>query len=146
MLTPEVAYAVAYAAHNGQVDGAGRPYIEHINGVLDILRRDGHDDSTTLVVGALHDVVEDTPVTIAQLEEMNASAAALRAIEAITRGENERYFDYIERVSRNRIATIVKLADNEHNYSRLDALPADKAASLAKRYERARRILLLGEQ
>ena len=62
------AYHMAQAAHAGQVRDSGEPYINHPLAVADILAGLQMDD-TTIIAGLLHDVVEDTKYTMADIEE-----------------------------------------------------------------------------
>ena len=99
----------AEAMHEGQVDKAGAPYIEHPKTVASMV--DGEDAK---IVAILHDVVEDTPATVEEIREMFGDVVA-DAVESITHGKDEPYMDYIERVKRNELAKKVKLADIAHN-------------------------------
>lgn len=140
MFTFDDAYAIAVRAHAGQVDGAGRDYIEHIDEVVARLRAGGCDEATA-IVGALHDVVEDTTVTAADLRAAGCPEDIVRSIQAITRNPGERYFDYITRAAGDLRARAVKLADNAANTARLDQLDHARATSLGRRYAKAREIL-----
>lgn len=66
--------ALEYAAkmHEGQVRKGKRPipYVNHLISVLSILSATGHRDPVLLAAAALHDVIEDTPVTRADLDEI----------------------------------------------------------------------------
>ncbi len=88
------------------------------------------------VVGLLHDVVEDTEITLEELIGHGLDNRQHEALEAITRRDGEPYFNYIERVSHNQIATRVKVADL------FDNLIGDPGPSLTKRYLKALRILV----
>ena len=62
------AYEFSDKAHQGQVRKSGEPYVEHCLEVAFILAEQ-HMDSTTIAAGLVHDVVEDTDVTIEDLRE-----------------------------------------------------------------------------
>ena len=68
------------------------------------------------IVALIHDLVEDSECTLDILKERGLDAECLDAVDAITRRKDEQYyFDYIERVSKNSIARLVKICDLEHN-------------------------------
>lgn len=98
---------VAQVAHKGQVDKAGGPYIEHPAEVADRVR---DEPATVQVVAWLHDVVEDTLVTVEDIESIFGSEAS-EAVDAITRRTGESPRDYYARVAANPIALRVKEAD-----------------------------------
>lgn len=97
--------------HSGHVDRAGSPYILHVLEVVSLCRGD-HQAAT---VAALHDVVEDSTLSIRDLREQGFSAAVVDAVDALTRREGESYEDSIERVAKVPLARKVKLADLESN-------------------------------
>lgn len=117
MSTLERAIAIAAAAHAGQVDKGGSPYILHPLKVM--LRVNGLEERMAAV---LHDVVEDTPVTLAELREQGFSEAVLGAVESLTKREGEDYQAFVQRAGRDPIARVVKLADLLEN-SDLSRLP-----------------------
>jgi len=119
---------LAAAAHAGQVDKAGQPYIDHP------IRVAAHfSDETLGVIALLHDVVEDTPVTLERIaQEFGPDVAA--EVEALTRREGESYAEFIRRVAQRPLARRVKIADLQDNLD-LSRLP-----SLSERdWERVRR-------
>lgn len=143
-LLVEAARLVATAAHAGQVDKGGAPYIEHPAFVADRVRWLGGDE---VVVAAawLHDVVEDTAVSLGALVGV-FPARVVEAVDGLTRREDEPYFAYIERAGGDSVARTVKRCDLAHNLdvSRLPGGGGDLSeADVARlvRYERARTIL-----
>lgn len=110
MATLERAISIASAAHAGQVDKAGQPYILHPLRVMLALTREDER-----IAGVLHDVVEDTPVSLAQLETEGFSPAILAAIDALTKRPGETRLAAAARAASNPIALRVKLADNAEN-------------------------------
>lgn len=127
---------IAQLAHDGQRYGNGEPYFTgHVLKVFDRVRRIGGDEDER-IVALLHDVVEDTIVTLSDLAAWGASPIQISAIAAITREPNEPYLDFIKRVKGNQIAKIVKLQDLTENLSN------DCPADLAGRYEGALKVLL----
>ena len=106
---------MATRTHEGQFRRDGiTPYIVHPQGVVDILREWGYDDEF-LVVGYLHDTLEEG-LTLNELKSHHEfSAEIIDAVIAITKTRRESYDEYLNRVVANNIAKIVKLADIKHN-------------------------------
>jgi len=97
------------------------------------------------VAGVLHDVVEDTPVTLDQLGSAGFPAHLLHTLDCLTHRDGETYTAYIERVAGDATAVRVKLADlgdNLGNCRGLDRTPA--VVARIRRYERARARLRQG--
>lgn len=106
-----LAEEIATKAHEGQVDKAGVPYINHPRTVSSFC-----ESMPGKIVGWLHDVVEDTDVTIADLRGQGFDEFLLEALECVTKpkvGYNEEV--YYERIKKNALAKEVKLADLKHN-------------------------------
>jgi (p)ppGpp synthase/HD superfamily hydrolase len=112
------AESVATFAHLNQTRWDGSPYIKHPASVVDRLKAKGCNNDT-LIVGWLHDVVEDSKITIEEIKTQFGGTIA-RAIEALTHKKDESYANYIFRISLNHIAVIVKICDLEDNLSDLD--------------------------
>ena len=106
----EEAIALATRAHQGQTDKAGAPYILH---PLRIMQR--MDSEEAKMVAVLHDVVEDTPVTLKELRALNFSETVVTAIDSLTRRAEESYEAFIERDKLTPLARKVKLADLDDN-------------------------------
>ena len=129
----EKAIRIAVNAHANQFDKAGAPYILHpirvMNGVKKVLEK---------IVGVLHDVVEDTNITIEDLEKEGFPIEALEAIDALTRRIGETYTDFILRIKENEIARKIKIVDLRDNSDlfRLHEIE-EKHLSLIKRYHAA---------
>ena len=139
MRLAEKALSIAKKAHSGQVDKGGNPYIHHPLAVAGKMETENE-----IVVALLHDVVEDTPYTLEDLKEEGFPDEVIEALEHITHAPDEDYFDYIERVKRNKISTKVKLADLWHN-SQLDRLshdPTPKDFERLAKYAKAAEILV----
>ena len=136
----EKAIAFATKAHEGQVDKVGAPYILHPLAVMKSLSEYPHHVQAAAV---LHDVVEDCDVTVEELQK-EFPQEVVTLVEAMTRGKEERYFDYIERVKHSgKEAVAIKLADIRHNMN--PARRARDAESMNQRYEKAIRILTEAE-
>lgn len=127
--------------HLYQLDKAGKPYIEHPRAVAKPLV-----DSDCKITAFLHDIVEDTDIDINLLKK-TFPERVVNAILSMTHGEDEDYFSYVERVSKNAIAKEVKRSDLAHNMdlSRLKNV-TEKDLERVKKYKRAMEILSNGEQ
>ena len=138
MSTLERAICIAAEAHAGQVDKAGQPYILH---PLRVMLRLETDEER--IAAVLHDVVEDTSVTLEQLEKAGFSRVVLAAVEALTKLPGEGRMAAAARAAAHRVARNVKLADNAENMdlSRI-ANPTAKDLARIEEYKQVRRILL----
>lgn len=125
----ETAYELAKKAHEGQVRSSGDPYISHPIAVAVILVGLGMD-SDTIIGALLHDVVEDTSVTLEDIEkQFGADVAEL--VDGVTKLANIPYSSRAEQQAENvrkmllamakdvRVV-IIKLADRLHNMRTLD--------------------------
>lgn len=141
MSTLERAISIAAQAHSGQVDKAGQPYILHPLRVM--LRVTSQDERMAAV---LHDVVEDTSITLEQLATEGFSGVVLEAVEALTKRPGENRLAAAARAAKNKVARAVKLADNAENMdiSRI-AVPTEKDFARLKEYEQVRALLLAAE-
>jgi len=104
------ALRIAKKAHRGQVDKGGRAYIHHPRRVAALVKSD-----EAKIVAVLHDVCEDTFITLSDLRAKGFSESVVEAIDAITKRKDEDYLTYITRVKENELATFVKIADATHN-------------------------------
>jgi (p)ppGpp synthase/HD superfamily hydrolase len=105
-------------AHEGQIDKSGRPYYLH---PLRVAMRLAHCSAAERHAALLHDVVEDTAVTLQNLRDLGYSEEVLELVDLLTRRkpDGETHNEYIERIvsSRNVKALRVKLADVYDNMS-----------------------------
>ena len=134
MSTLERAIEIATEAHKGQYDKAGNDYIGHPLRVMDMGKTEKEK-----IVGVLHDVVEDTEWTFAQLAAEGFSQEVIDALQCVTKlSENENYDDFIERVKKNPLATAVKINDLSDNMD-IRRLPylSDKDVKRLKKYLKA---------
>ncbi len=136
------AYHFAEKAHHGQKRKSGEDYISHCLHVAKILADIGMDDKT-IVASLLHDVPEDTEVTLAEIEKKFGAEIAY-LIDGVTklgkiklRGTKEEY--YLENLRKMFLAmaqdirvVIIKLADRLHNMRTLEHLPPDKRERIAR--------------
>ena len=140
--TPLTAKAmlIAYAAHHGQVDKAGIPYIFHPMHLAEAM-----EDEISCCVALLHDTVEDTDITFADLEK-EFPKAVLDALRLLTHREGTDYFDYVRAIKGDPIAVKVKLADIAHNsdQTRLAdcGMAEETKAYFRSKYAKAKAILL----
>jgi (p)ppGpp synthase/HD superfamily hydrolase len=130
-LTLERAKAIASKAHASQVDKAGRPYIEH---PLAVMRLVEGDDAK--IVAVLHDVLEDTQVTVDELRAAGASERQIAALKAVTKQPGEPYRDAVRRALADPIGRVVKIADHDNNTdpNRVSLLSKEDAERLHNRY------------
>ena len=133
----EAPKALAIRMHEGQVDKAGLPYITHPVRVAARL-----SSPEARVVGWLHDTVEDTPLTLAEIAEAFGPETAA-AVDAVSRREGEDWGDYIDRVAQHPLARQVKISDliDNSNLSRIPQVTL-KDVKRQDRYNKALRKLL----
>lgn len=136
------AFALANEAHRGQKRKSGEDYIEHSLAVGKILAEIGME-SRTIAAGLLHDVPEDTAVSLETIRTQFGNEVAV-LVDGVTklgkirlRGSREEY--YLENLRKMFLAmaedirvVIVKLADRLHNMRTLDYLPPDKQLRIAR--------------
>lgn len=134
----EIAVAIAAISHQGQVDRAGAPYILHPLRVMLAVKGEHAQ-----MAAVLHDVLEDTPLTIIDLYEAGFSDAVIEAVSALTRQPGMTRMDAARAVATNPIAKAVKLADLADNMdiSRI-AHPTEKDHALMREYQQVRDYLL----
>ena len=134
------AMRLAYEAHLGQVDKTKVPYIFH-----PIHLAEQMEDEVTCTVALLHDVVEDTAVTFADLEK-EFPAEVIEALRLLTHEAGVDYFDYVRKIKTNPIAKCVKLADLTHNSDESrnveKLIPTEKVQHFREKYAKAKEILL----
>lgn len=138
MPTIERAIEIATSAHAGQRDKAGQPYIFHPLRVM--FRVDGNYEQMAAV---LHDVVEDTSITIDDLAREGFPPEVLRAVAALTKLPGETRLEAAARAAADPVARKVKLADNAENMdlSRIPN-PTDKDHARCREYAEVRELLL----
>jgi GTP diphosphokinase / guanosine-3',5'-bis(diphosphate) 3'-diphosphatase len=142
MPTIEDAIDLAAYWHRGQTDKAGLPYILHPLRVMGAFVRPGEDDLR--IIAVLHDIVEDTEVTLGVLDVKGYSQTVIDAIDAISRRPGEPYDVYIERCAQNPLAARVKMADLHDNLDSTRASTEMIGAATRRRYESALAALLKG--
>lgn len=102
--------------HEGQVDKCGQPYWIHPFTVG--MRGFHNNDLSHIIVGLLHDIPEDTNISVKMLENLiELTEEEIEALNLLTRNKNTSYDEYINSIinSNNKIAISVKLSDLVHN-------------------------------
>lgn len=127
------AIEIATKAHAGQVDKGGNPYIFHPLRVM--LSRGSELEQ---ICAVLHDVVEDTPITLEEVAKQGFSDEIIEALDCLTKRAGENYDAYIDRVLTNQTACSVKLADlcDNIDLTRIKN-PMDKDKERIKKYNEA---------
>lgn len=154
--TVEDALILAANAHRGQKDRGGVPYIMHpvhvstfalalavkhdVHQMIDVPGYAWHE--IIIMVAILHDIVEDTLVSLGQLVEYGFPTDVVDAVDCLSKRDGEEYDDYILRAAQNPISRIVKMADIKHNLdtSRLGQI-TNKDSLRLRRYVRTLRRL-----
>ena len=138
MATLERAIEIAANAHAGQFDKAGQPYILHPLRVM-LRVTSAHER----IAAVLHDVVEDTPVSLQQLVAEGFAPEVIAAVEALTKHPGESRIDAARRAAADPVARQVKLADNAENMdlSRIEN-PTESDFARLEQYKSVRAILL----
>ena len=123
---------IAKEAHKGQKRWSGAEYWTHPAAVALSFPDDAYDYK---IVAWLHDVLEDTEYTPTMLLDLGIPEHLVGAVMGMTKREGQNYYDFIIQVSKNKIATVVKIADINHNMSDL------KEGSLKDKYRLAKHVL-----
>ena len=131
------AMQICFDVHKDQKDKSGMPYVFHPFHLAEQMQTE--DEICTAL---LHDVLEDSEMTIRQLAEDGFSEDTLAALQLLTHDKNVPYMDYIAALKDHPIACKVKLADLAHNSDtgRLDVI-TDKDKKRLEKYRKAKKIL-----
>ncbi|MCA3135850.1 MAG: bifunctional (p)ppGpp synthetase/guanosine-3',5'-bis(diphosphate) 3'-pyrophosphohydrolase [Rhodocyclaceae bacterium] len=137
----ESAYRFSAEAHEGQFRKTGEPYVSHPVEVAKILTA-WHLDSQALTAALLHDVMEDTEVTKAQLSERFGRMVAELVdgvskldrieFESQEQAQAENFRKMVLAMTRDVRVILIKLADRLHNMRTLEAMAAPKRARIAR--------------
>ncbi len=135
------AYQYSARAHAGQKRSSGDPYVTHCIEVAKILA-ELQLDTVTVAAGLLHDVVEDTPTTVADIEaEFGGEVAQI--VDGLTKIGNlpmhskeerqvENYRKLLLSVAKDARVILIKLADRLHNMRTLEYVPPEKRRRIAQ--------------
>jgi (p)ppGpp synthase/HD superfamily hydrolase len=136
----EKAIEIALRAHAGQKGKDGTPYVLH---PLRLMTRMERDEERMAAV--LHDVVEDSEVTLEELRELGMPREVVEAVGLLTHEEGVAYEDYVRRLADHPVARRIKLADLEDNSDirRLTGME-EKDIERLRKYHRAWQILRPG--
>lgn len=147
LLAPQV----AARAHQHQKRKDGTPYIAHpVRVAIRVSQRYtgfGTHWYNAQIAAFLHDVVEDTDITIEELRELGFNELVLSVIERVTRRPGETYSEFILRIKGDGLSPVsllaisVKLADIDDNMEDQTALDPEEAAFFNKRYSKAQVVL-----
>ena len=143
--TPDTKKAIklCFEAHRNQTDKSGLPYVFHPFHVAEQM-----PDEISVCVALLHDVLEDTDVSLEELEALFPPEVT-DTVSLLTRKPEQDYLDYIRAVKKHPAARMVKLADLAHNSDEsrfagcedIVDLQTEHMEQLRKRYAEARAIL-----
>ena len=138
MSTIEKAIEIAAREHAGDIDKGGSPYIFHPLRLMFAVRKPFEK-----MAAVLHDVVEDTPVTLDDLRNEGFHPEVITAIEALTKKAGESRMEAATRAAANPISIVVKLADVTDNMdlSRISD-PAEKDFARLKEYFAVKKYLV----
>ena len=133
----KLALKLCFEAHKNQTDKSGMPYVFHPFHLAEQMT-----DENTTAVALLHDIVEDTPITLEDLRAYGFPEEVVAAVALMTHADGVPYLEYVENIKKNEIARAVKLADLRHN-SDLTRISAPTEKDLARREKYKSAILLL---
>lgn len=125
------AIVLAVYAHEGQLDKAGKPYILHPLRVGAAGRNEGEQ-----IVGFLHDVVEDTQVSLNEIRGLFGKVVA-EAVDSVTKRKGETYKQFVLRSNENAIGRQVKINDIKDNLRRMEGLTLSEQEGMTRRYRSA---------
>ena len=130
----KAALKVCYAAHAGQVDKSGVPYVFHPFHVAEQM-----DTEHEVCVALLHDVMEDTDATAADLRAAGIPGEYVDSCLLLKHEPGVPYLDYVANLKDDPVARKVKMADLRHNadLTRLDGAPTEADLRRVEKYQRA---------
>ena len=133
------ALRLCFDSHREQVDKTGMPYVFHPFHLAEQMT-----DELSTVCALLHDVVEDTALTLEDLTSMGFPKEVTEVLALLTHDEAVPYMDYVREIAKHPVAKAVKIADLTHNsdLSRMDACEIDERALLRNEKYKAALALL----
>jgi guanosine-3',5'-bis(diphosphate) 3'-pyrophosphohydrolase len=125
------ALLIATTAHHGVLDKGGSPYILHPIAVMHLLDT---TDEGLQCIALLHDVVEDTDITYADLRQQGMTDRVIEGVRSMTKMRGQTLQEYKEQVFSNKDAMLVKLCDLRHNsdFKRLKGITTKDIDRMAK--------------
>ena len=137
------AFAIAVKAHQGTDRVSGEPYINHPLRVAKRLQDNGFNEEVVMVA-LLHDVVEDSEFTLADLRRYGFNKRIVSGVDSVTKRNGENYQDAIVRAGKHPIGRLVKLSDNLDNSSesQIAPLPPERRARAIAKYTPARLFII----
>ncbi len=135
------AYRYAAKAHEGQIRKTGEPYISHPVAVACILAK-LHLDLPTVLAALLHDVVEDTGVSVPDIAEQFGKQVGILVdgltkldkieLQSATQAQAENFRKMLLAMSQDVRVILVKLADRLHNMQTLESMRPEKQKRIAR--------------
>ncbi|MDO4454688.1 MAG: GTP pyrophosphokinase [Eubacteriales bacterium] len=127
------AMIIAYHAHRDHVDKGGMPYIFHPLHLAEQM-----DTEYSVITALLHDVIEDSDISLEDLKAEGFPEPILEALSLLTHEKQVPYLEYVQRLKGNELARKIKLADLTHNsdVSRL-SVQDDSSRQRFEKYQRA---------
>ena len=134
------AMKLCFRAHKDQEDKSGLPYVFHPFHLAEQMT-----DEISVCAALLHDVAEDTDITLEQLAQ-EFPEEVIAALRLLTHDDAVPYMEYVAQVKQNSVAAAVKLADLRHNsdLTRLGAVD-EKTQARIEKYAAAIRLLTDGQ-
>jgi len=131
------AMRLCFDAHRDQEDKSGLPYVFHPFHLAELMT-----DEITATVALLHDVAEDTPITLEDIRDKGYPPEVTDALALLTHRKDVPYLDYVAEIKKNPVARAVKLADLHHNsdLTRLNVVD-EEALERVKKYRAAIELL-----
>ena len=137
--TPNInkALNLMYEAHKGQKDKGNIPYVFHPYHIAEQMNTEDE-----IIVALLHDVIEDTNFTLEDIKSYGFNNNIIEALKVITHDKKTNYTDYINKISKNKLATKIKIRDLKHNIdiSRIPN-PTEEDYNRVNQYKKALEIL-----
>lgn len=143
----ETAISLATQCHFGQTDKGGLPYILHPLHIMDTIATkyriffNPENLMNAMCVAVLHDVLEDSHTDAARLYELKFNAVIIDNVSLLTKRYHQPYKEYIDTILTSKMASIVKLADIEHNMdvTRLQTFDDTHLAKRLSKYKAAKK-------
>lgn len=131
--TVNKALKLCFEIHKDQFDKSEIPYVFH-----PFYLASQFDNEDLVVIALLHDVIEDSDLTLEDLVEYGFDEKVIAAIDVLTHKKGYSYMEYIRLIKTNELAKQVKLVDLTHNsdLNRLEVV-SDKDLKRIEKYQKA---------